>query len=226
MSLAPVARVTTREKLLASAADVLATEGLAGLSARTVATRAGVNQALVFYHFGSVAELVEASLRRSADLAVATYRNRFDDVTSFTELLTLGRELHAAERDRGNVAQMAQVMSGAQGDETLARAGRYAMDLWTRQLEAVLGRLLVGSPMRGLVEPAGLARAVGASFLGLELYEGVDPEGAASALAALESLGNLLEMVDGLGPVGTRAVRGQVRRTAARARTTTERPAP
>ena len=92
--------------------------------------------------------------------------------------------------------------------------GRYALAQWTRQIEAVLGRLLAGSPLRGLVEPAGLARAVAASFLGLELYEGVDPEGATSAMAALESLGNLLEMVDGLGPVGTRAVRGQVRKAA------------
>ena len=204
----------TPDKLLAAAAEMLATEGLTGLSARSVAARAGVNQALVFYHFGSVAELVEAALRRSADLAVATYRNRFDDVTSFTELLTLGRELHATERDRGNVAQMAQVMSGALRDATLARAGRYALTQWTRQIEVVLGRLLAGSPLRGLVEPAGLARAVAASFLGLELYEGVDPEGATSAMAALESLGNLLEMVDGLGPVGTRAVRGQVRKAA------------
>jgi AcrR family transcriptional regulator len=214
--------MTTRDKLLDAATEVLISDGLTGASARVIAARAEVNQALVFYHFGSVAGLVEASLRRSADLAVATYRNRFDDVTSFTELLTLGRELHVTEQERGNVAQMAQVMAGAQRDETLARAGRYAIDQWTRQVEVVLGRLLVGSPLRGLVEPAGLARAVAASFLGLELYEGVDPEGAASALAALEALGGLLEMVDGLGAVGTRAVRSQVRK-AARARTTQKR---
>lgn len=214
--------VSTREKLLEATAEVLSGEGLSGLSARTVAARAGVNQALVFYHFGSVAELVEASLRRSADLSLATYRNRFDDVATFTDLLLLGRELHVAERERGNVAQMAQVMSGALSDETLARAGRYAMEQWTRQIETVLGRLLATSPLRGLVDAAGLARAVGASFIGLELYEGVDPDGAESAMAALESLGNLLEMVDGLGPVATRAVRGQVRKAA---RTRTSRPA-
>ena len=54
--------MTTRDKLLDAAAEMLATEGLTGLSARTVAARAGVNQALVFYHFGSVAELVESAL--------------------------------------------------------------------------------------------------------------------------------------------------------------------
>jgi AcrR family transcriptional regulator len=205
-------QTTTREKLLDATAEVLAGEGLTAVSARSIATRAEVNQALVFYHFGSVAELVEESLRRSADLAVGTYRNRFDDVTSFTELIELGREVHRAERERGNVARMAQVMAGAQNDETLARAGRYAIDLLTRQLENVLNRLLAGSALRGLVDPADLARAVAAAFIGLELYEDVDPEGASSALAVLESLGGLLELVDGLGPVKARAVRGQVRK--------------
>jgi AcrR family transcriptional regulator len=203
---------TTRDKLLSAAAEVLSMDGLAATSARTVAGRAGVNQALIFYHFGSVAELVEASVRRSAELAVASYRDRFADVSSFTELLTLGRELHRAERDRGNVAQMAQVMSGALSDQTLARAGRYALERWTGEVESVLRRLLAGSPLNGMVDPAGLARAVAASFLGLELYEGVDPAGASSALDALESLGGLLELVDGLGPVATRAVRSRVRK--------------
>jgi AcrR family transcriptional regulator len=197
-------------------------KGIAGTSARSIAAAAGVNQALVFYHFGSVAELVEESLRRSADLAVGTYRNRFDDVTSFTELLELGREVHRAERERGNVARMAQVMAGAQGDETLARAGRYAIDLLTRQLENVLNRLLATSPLRGLVEPADLARAVAAAYIGLELYEGVDPDGASSALGVLASLGGLIELVDGLGPVRSRAVRSQVKK-AAKGRTATRK---
>jgi AcrR family transcriptional regulator len=214
--------MTTRDKLLDATGEVLADGGLSAVSARTIARRAEVNQALVFYHFGSVAELVEESLRRSADLAVGTYRNRFDDVTTFTELLELGREVHRAERERGNVARMAQVMAGAQGDETLARAGRYAIDLLTRQLENVLNRLLATSPLRGLVEPADLSRAVAAAYIGLELYEGVDPDGASSALGVLASLGGLIELVDGLGPVRSRAVRSQVRK-ATKTRTTTSK---
>jgi AcrR family transcriptional regulator len=211
--------MTTREKLLDATGEVLAERGLTAVSARSIAARADVNQALVFYHFGSVADLVEESLRRSADLAVGTYRNRFDDVTSFTELLELGREVHRAERERGNVARMAQVMAGAQGDETLARAARYAIDLLTRQLENVLNRLLAKSALRDLVEPADLARAVAAAYIGLELYEGVDADGADSALRVLASLGGLIELVDGLGPVRSRAVRSQVKK-ATRTRST------
>ena len=204
--------MTTREKLLHATAGLLADQGLAGVSARSIAARAGVNQALVFYHFGTVSDLLEAAVRRSVDLAVASYRDRFSDVQSVGELLTLGRDLHRTERRLGNVAQMAQVMAGAQSDEALARAGQYAMQQWSDQIEGVLVRLLPGSPLDGLVPPAGLARAVAASAIGLELYAGVDDAGTAQALGALDAMASLVQVIDGLGPVTTRAVRGRVRK--------------
>lgn len=204
--------MTTRDRLLAAAAEALARDGLSGVSARAIASRAGVNQALVFYHFGSVSDLLEAAVRRSVDLAVASYRDRFADVGSLGELLALGRDLHRMERRRGNVAQMAQVMSGAQRDPILAKAGRYAMQRWTSEIEAVLARLLPGSVVEGLVDPRGLARAVAGGFIGLELYAGVDRAGAESALDTLDAMGAVLAALDDLGPMATRAVRGRVRR--------------
>ena len=189
--------MTTREKLLEATADLLTEEGLAGISARSIAGRAGVNQALVFYHFGTVSELLEAAVRRSVDLAVASYTDRFGDVGSVAELLALGRDLHRAERSRGNVAQMAHVMAGAQGDEGLARAGRYAMQRWTGEIEAVLARLLPGSPLEGMVTSAGLAGVLAATAIGLQLYGGVDRAGDESAREALAALGSLVELAAG-----------------------------
>jgi AcrR family transcriptional regulator len=208
--------VSTRDQLLDAAATVLATEGLSGVSARTVAARAEVNQALVFYHFGSVSGMLDAAVRRSVDLAVASYRDRFADVTSISALLALGRDLHREERRRGNVGQMAQVMAGAQRDPTLEQAGRYAMQKWSAEIEAVLTRVLPGSAVDGLVDPRGLARAVAAGFIGLELYDGVDRRGAESALGALDALGSLIGVLEDLGPVATRAVRSRARKAQAR----------
>ena len=209
--------ITTRERLLDAAAAALAEDGVAGVSARSVAGRAEVNQALVFYHFPSVAGLLDAAVRRSVDLAVASYRDRFADITTLAELLAVGRDLHESERRAGNVLQMAQVMAGAMRDETLAGAGRYAMDRWCAEVGNMLTRVLPATPLAGLVDPAGLARAVAAGFIGLELYDGVDAEAAASALASLDAIGALLSAFDGLPPVAVRGVRSRARRSLARA---------
>ena len=52
----------TREALVRGAVAALIEEGFAGASAREIARRAGCNQGLVFYHFGSVANLLLAAL--------------------------------------------------------------------------------------------------------------------------------------------------------------------
>ena len=59
----------------------------------------------------------------------------------------------------------------------------------------------------------GLAKAIAASFVGLELYEGVDLEGSAHALDALDQFAALIGVLDELGPVLQRAVRSRLRRT-------------
>ena len=112
----------TPTKLIEGALETLRTQGIAGVSARSIATAAGVNQALVFYHFGSVDELLTAALRHGAEQRVAVYRERFASVGSLRELLDLGRTLHAEERAAGNVAVLAQMLAGSQADPKLAPA--------------------------------------------------------------------------------------------------------
>ena len=202
----------TRTALLDGAVQALRRDGIAGLSARRLADRAGVNQALIFYHFGGVADLVDAACRRSAEAAVETYRARFAQARTFGDLLQVGRELHETERGAGNVALMAQLLAGAQQDPVLAATARHCLALWTAEIEPVVRRVVAGTAIAGAVDPAGLARAVSAGFLGLELYEGVDAAGAGQALDTLERLGVLVEVVDDLGPVGRRALQSRLRR--------------
>jgi AcrR family transcriptional regulator len=201
----------TKARLLAAAAQSLRDDGIAGISARSIANRAQVNQALVFYHFGTMAELVEAACNQAVDASADYYRERFAAVTSLGELLALGLDLHQRERAAGNVAMMAQLMSGAQTDPTLARAASYAMARWNLEIETVVRRVLADHPLAEITDPAGLARAISSGFIGLELYDGVDAEGAALALQALEQLGGLVDVIDDLGPIARRAVRAKAR---------------
>ena len=202
----------TKARLLTAAAETLRESGIAALSARTIAARADVNQALIFYHFSTVAELMDAAVRASVDARVEFYRDRFADVGSQAELQAAGRDLHEREAELGNVAMMAQLMAGAQQDKTMAAAARYAVDRWVAEIETVLTRLVNGSPLGEVADANGLARAVSASFIGLELYDGVDRDGALVALDALQRLGVLVEVMDDLGPVAHRALRRRLRR--------------
>lgn len=210
----------TRAKLLDAAVQSIRQDGMAGVSARGIAARAAVNQALVFYHFGTVGELVDAATRLAVDASAEFYREQFASVSSLGELLTLGRGLHERERAAGNVAMMAQLMSGAQGDEVLAGAARYAMARWNAEIETVVRRVLRDSPLMTIADPAGIARAISAGFIGLELYEGVDADGAALALDSLEKLGVLVDVLDDLGPVARRAMAAKVKKTKPRTSTT------
>ncbi len=201
----------TRNRLLTGALTCLLDQGITKASARTIAATAGVNQALVFYHFGSVDALLAAACQQAAEQRVARYRERLAGVTSLADLLDVGREIHAAEHADGNVAVLAQLLAGAQASPELGPATAAGLRLWIDELEFVLDRVLDGTPLGGLVDAPGLARAVAASFIGLELYDGVDPAGSARAFTALDQLAALAALLDDPNPVVRRAVTAALR---------------
>ncbi|QEV20313.1 TetR/AcrR family transcriptional regulator [Streptomyces alboniger] len=203
----------TREKLLDGALRTLTEQGIAKTSARSIAAAAGVNQALVFYHFGSVDELLAAACRYGTEQRVALYRDRLAGIGSLSELLAFGREMHEEEREAGHVAVLGQLLAGAQTQPRLAAATAAGLALWVEEIEKVLARVLAASPLGEFTDVVGLARAVAASFVGLELYEGVDPVGTERALASLEQLSLLVGAVEDLGPLAQRAVRHRLRRS-------------
>jgi AcrR family transcriptional regulator len=216
----------TRQRLLDGALLAMREHGVAGISARTIAAAAGVNQALIFYHYGSVDELLTAVCLISTKERVDRYTERFAAVGSLRELLRVGRALHEEERRLGNVSILAQLLAAAQTDGKLAHATKEALALWIKQIETVLDRLLAGAPFAEIADVPGLARAISAAFVGLELYEGVAEAEAQRALAALDQLAVLVEVVDELGPVSRRALRGKIGRASRASRATTRRTPP
>ncbi|WBB77933.1 TetR/AcrR family transcriptional regulator [Micromonospora sp. WMMD882] len=206
----------TKQRLLDGALAAIRQHGIAGVSARTIAAAAGVNQALVFYHFGSVDDLLAAACRAGTAERVAAWSPRLAEVRSLRGLLEVGRALHAEERVSGNVSFLAQMLAGAQADERLGPPTAGALQLWVDEIEAVLRRLLSGSPFAEIADIPGLARAVSAAFIGLELYDGVDAAGADQAMAALDQLGVLIEIVDELGPVTRQLLQRKITRASRR----------
>ncbi|MEU7840327.1 TetR/AcrR family transcriptional regulator [Micromonospora sp. NPDC049114] len=207
----------TKQRLLDGAIAAIREHGIAGVSARTIAAAAGVNQALVFYHYGTVDDLLAAACRDSTAKRVEHWSARLASAGSLRELLAVGRALHEEERQLGNVTFLAQMLAAAQADQRMAAPTAGALQLWVDEIEAVLRRLLAGSPFAEVADVPGLARAVSAAFIGLELYDGVDRAGADQAMAALDQLALLLEVVDDLGPIARRALQAKVNRAVRRA---------
>jgi AcrR family transcriptional regulator len=206
----------TKQRLLDGALTAIRTHGIAGVSARTIAAAAGVNQALVFYHFGGVDDLLAAACAASTAARAERYAEQLARVASLRELLEVGRTLHAEERRLGNVSVLAQLLAGAQNDPKLGPPVAAALRIWIDQIELVLRRLLSESPFAEVADIPGLARAVSAAFIGIELFEGVDEAGAQHALDALEQLAVLVEVVDELGPVARHALRAKLNRASTR----------
>jgi AcrR family transcriptional regulator len=208
--------MTTRARLLQAAADVVREQGIAAASARSVAARADVNQALIFYHFGSVPALLRDACNDALDRTIESYREAFDRVTSLPQLLDLWRDLRRRELANGNVAMMGQLMAAGARDPLIGEAAKYGMDRWTEALQTVLARLLNGSVLADATDAGSLARLVSASFVGIVLYESIDDGGAAEAADALERVGVLLDAAADLGPVTRRLVRAKITDTAGR----------
>ncbi|KIH98451.1 TetR family transcriptional regulator [Streptomonospora alba] len=203
----------TRTRLLAAALRILAVEGIAGASVPSIAAAAGVDQALVLSRFDSVEDLLAEACRYGARRRVARYRDRFAAVASVDELVELGRSVHAEERAAGHVALLAQLLAAAQGHPRLGEATAAGLELWAAEIEQVLHRVLDTGPLGGLVDVGGLARAMAAGFVGVELYGGADADGAERALRSLEQLGQAAAVVEELGPLAQRALRARLRRS-------------
>src|ERR1700678_4685071 len=93
-----------REVLVEAAIGALRETGFAGASAREIARRAGCSQALVFYHFGSVTELLLAALDEVSAVRYARYHAAVQAAGSVPELVAAARSVFEEDLDNGHAA--------------------------------------------------------------------------------------------------------------------------
>src|SRR5947207_15257968 len=63
----------TRERIIAATLQTLEQDGFAETSARAIARNGGFNQALIFYHFGSIAQVLIEAFREVSDEQTGRY---------------------------------------------------------------------------------------------------------------------------------------------------------
>lgn len=189
----------TKARLIDAARAVTCRKGVAGASARLIAAEAAVNQALIFYHFHTVVELIESASNHFVDQAVVDYRVALSEASTIEELVTLTRTLHRQENNSGNVAFMAQILAAAGQDPAIGRAAAYAITAWTTQTRAALSQTLTDTVLEHLIDLDDLAELITASLIGLELYSTAG--NAESALEALAAIGRLVDSLATANPI-------------------------
>jgi AcrR family transcriptional regulator len=214
-----VAGEDTRQQLLVATLQVIREVGFAGLSARVVAREAGVNQALIFYHYGSMDGLVAQACRQATADRVAQWASELERVVDLPGLVELARRLHAREREEGNVAVLAQALAAAQSDASLAEVVGQALGQWLEPLHGTAERILAGTVLEEVLSPADLARSAAAAFVGVELFDGVVDADERGAFAVLEHLAALGTLVLEAGPLTKAATRRRLRSSARTATT-------
>ena len=167
---------TTKERILDAAFDTLVEDGITGASARAIAARGEFNQALIFYHFGSVRDLLIATIERASHIQVERYRERIEGITDLGDMVHVAAALHAEDMERGSITMVAQLMAGAASDPEMGEAVVKAFQPWIDLVERALRQVFAGSPIEVFLPYPDVAYGISSLFLGLELLSKLDPD--------------------------------------------------
>jgi AcrR family transcriptional regulator len=185
----PPAGPGTRQRIIDAALETLKTEGFAGASARTIARRGGFNQALIFYHFGSLNDLLLAALDETSARRMAQYRAATAEIDGIDDLFRVAADIYREDLDSGHIKVLAEMIAGSSAFPHLGPEIAARIEPWIHFAEERIEAALAPSPLAGLVSPADLALGVVAFYLGIELLSHLDDD--RSRAERLFGMGNL-----------------------------------
>ena len=190
----------TRAALIDAAIATLRESGFAAASARRIAAEADCNQALVFYHFGSVSDLLMAALEEVSGRRMAAYRELLDRTGTLGELIDGARTVFEADLDSGNVTVLAEMISGSHSVPGLGERVSVCLAPWRSFAETAVRDVLASSPFGSLAPAGEIAHGVVAGLLGLEMLAGLDGD-RSSALALFDRARALADVLDRIRPL-------------------------
>jgi AcrR family transcriptional regulator len=202
---APAALAGTKLKIAEAALETLKQRGFAGASAREIATAGDFNQALIFYHYGSVQQALLAALDLVGARRMDAYGPAFEQASTLTALTSLAREIYTEDLENGYVKVLAEMVAGGMSDVELGGEVVARLQPWIELVEGKLRTLLAGSLFESMVPPRDVAFAIVALYLGVDMLNHLDGDHArADSLLGLGEryaplIGTLLPSADNKG---------------------------
>src|SRR5467141_21980 len=84
----------TRGRIVEAAIETLKSEGYGGASARAIARTGRFNQALIFYHFGTLKDLLLAALDETSDRRMRAYAKAVEGVRTLPDLFEVAARIY------------------------------------------------------------------------------------------------------------------------------------
>jgi AcrR family transcriptional regulator len=185
----------TRRRLVSAAVAVLRHEGFSAATARNIADRAGCNQALVFYHFGSVMNLLLAALDEVSAQRRERYSGALAEVRRPSELVELAARVFREDLDTGDANLLVEMIAGASSTPGLGAEVKARVVPWSDFAAQAVDSVVEDSPFAAVVSGKEIAHAFVALYLGLELLSHLDGD-RAPALMLFERTRQLAAIAD------------------------------
>jgi AcrR family transcriptional regulator len=189
----------TKLQILEAALRTLRTSGYAGASARAIAREGDFNQALVFYHFGSVRNLLLAVLDLIGERRMREYGPAFERARGAPELAQLARTIYADDLERGYITVLGEMVSGGVSDASLGVEVAARIEPWIELVALKLEQLLDGTPALALASPRDLAFGLVALYFGVDMLSHLQGEHA-RAESLLDLAARLAALADAFMP--------------------------
>ena len=184
----------TKRQIVEAALETLKRDGFAGATSRAIARRGGFNQALIFYHFGSLDGLLLAALDQTSKERLERYGQAVTKATSVDELVAAVARRYAEDRERGHMTVVAQMVAGSAAHTELKPALVARMEPWFELCEEAIEKGFRWLGLPELVPRRELAYAFVTFYLGVNLMTQLDEDRARTdaLFQRLEALAPLL----------------------------------
>jgi len=200
--LPPAELRTTKAKILDAAYRRLALEGYAAMSTREIARDAGVNHALINYHFRSKDQLVIAVLDEANRRLLERQKQMYSAPGGFAEKWAEARRFYETDLASGFVRVQAELWAAAMSNAELREKFRPRLRAWKQVVLDSTRAAFAAAATSGLRMPGPLTAEVVATWisqfwLGMEWADMIGGyDDAQMDRDALDAVERLLEQLD------------------------------
>ena len=168
------ASASTKRRIVEAAIEAIKQKGSAGATARTIAEIAGFNQALIYYHFGSLKGLLIAALDETSDRRLAIYQGQVDGIRTLEDLARVGKALHSQDMIEGHMTVLSELVSACLTHPDLRPQIMARLEPWIDLAEGVVARLIADTFLASMLPSREVAQALVAFYMGMEMLNHLD----------------------------------------------------